>query len=619
MPKETLKTLDRDAERLLFAGAQVARTDPALEAAGVKLAPLGPKAPAIAKVVEQVEKVRKATPKAAAVELLNLAAQMAQVRGAQAAPLAAPEGDLAPLPRTEPLGSPLSSVDLSALVGALTSAADARHRPRTISEAVERDAVRDLRLLPFSVAALSDSGISHVVESELLPKLGSAVVPELRATLKLQGRAIDARKLRVLAKIEAEAARPLLVEAAEKGSPEVRATAIRELAELDMATAEPIALGFLAGDRSIDVKRAAVTALAGASSDAALDALYDVFSQGTELRATAGISLISFKHAKATDRALALLTPELLALGPFKARKADTKAAKAANDKAQKEHHAQVDLLQAVLELLAGRKDKDTSAVVLRVFREHKLKEVRESAARALLQSGYEGAFDELAPSVLKAGDGIQSEFIEGILTRESARAFERLGRFLDRAALKTKEHVAFAKKILSHLEANAGLDEEFADEADLKAAEEAALKCQSLFRSDSRWVAAVIALLEHPDVCLDAMDLLSVTRPPEALEPVLKLAASATKANAWRFVSVLLRYRDPRVPSLLVGYLDMVSDHWHRRRIFRAMRDYDEPSLAPALSAWMKSKKRLEQREKDELTEIIQFLERDRSLTAGV
>src|SRR5689334_15985262 len=115
MPKETLKALDRDVERLLFAGAQVARGDTDMEARRAKLAPLGEKAPAIAKVTEQVSKVQKSSGKAASSELLNLGALMAQVRGAQAAPAAAP-GDLTPLPATEPVESPLTSVELASIV-----------------------------------------------------------------------------------------------------------------------------------------------------------------------------------------------------------------------------------------------------------------------------------------------------------------------------------------------------------------------------------------------------------------------------------------------------------------------------------------------------------------------
>src|SRR4051812_46595378 len=121
MPKETLKALDRDVERLLFAGAEVARADGDLEGRKARLAPVGQKAPVIAKVTEQIDKVQKARGKAAAVELLHLSALMAQVRGAQASP---PEvkGELAPLPAVEPIESPLSAAEITTLVNVLTNA-----------------------------------------------------------------------------------------------------------------------------------------------------------------------------------------------------------------------------------------------------------------------------------------------------------------------------------------------------------------------------------------------------------------------------------------------------------------------------------------------------------------
>ncbi|MFT3770008.1 MAG: HEAT repeat domain-containing protein [Minicystis sp.] len=620
MPKETLKTLDRDAERLLFAGAQVARTDGSLDPAKAKLAPLAPKAPALATVVAQVEKLQKATSKTAAAELLNLAALMAQVRGAQAAPAPAPAGDLAPLPRTEPIGSPLSSTELSALVGALSNAADARHRPATITDAADRDAVRDLRILPFAVAALGDSGVGWVVQSQLLPKLGSVVVPELRASLKLKGSSLDARKLRVLAEIEREGAKPLLIEAAENGSPEIRAAAIDELSELDPAAAEPIALRLLATDRSADVKRAAVEALSGAKSDAALDALFEVFTKGGDLRRAAGESLAAIDHPRATARAEALLTADLLALGPFKAAKADTKAAKAANEKAERAHAEKVGLFESILDLLASRKDKDTTPMVLRVFREHKIKDVRESAARALLKSGYAGAFDELAPSVLKAGWDVKSDFIEGILKRDPARAFERLGPFLKRDNLKSKDHVALAEMILNQVSEHTAAQDEPEDEAAEEAAEDAAPQKPSLFQTDPRWVDAAIALLDHPDLAGEALDVLDAVKSDKALAAVLKLAAQRSKhINAWRMLHVLVGYKDARIAPLLVGFLDQLKGYWGRRTVYRSMRTYDDPALVPGLEAWLKAKKRLDEREKNETRDLLDFLKRDRALTQGV
>lgn len=619
MPKETLKNLDRDAERFLFAGAQVARSDAALDAAKAKLGPLAAKAPAIAKVVEQIEKVQKATPKAAASEVLNLAALMAQVRGAQAAPLPAPEGDLAPLPKTDPIGSILAPIEITSLINALTNTGDVKHRPRIIADAVERDRVRDLRLLPYYVAALGDAGVGYVVKDRLLPKLGSLVAPELRASLNLQGRALDAKKLSVLAEIEGPASKPLLVEACEKGSPELRATAIHELSALDAAAAEPIAVKLATSDRSADVKRAAIRALAGATGDAALDLLFDVFLKSPEDRSTAGISLAAIKHPKATERALALLTPELYALGPFRAPhhgRADTKAKKAEVERLEKEHADKVELLDAILDLLAGRADDRTHKAVLGVFREHKIKDVRESAARSLLKGGYEGAFDELAPSVIKAGYDVKSEFIEGVIARDPGRAFERLGRFLDRATMKTKDQAEFAAMILGHIEAST--DAEPSDD-EAVTAEDAALTGSSIFRSDPRWVDAVIALLDHPDLQSEALDVIAVAKPPKALDAVLKIAGKAKRENAWNLLQVLVGYKDPRVAPLLIGFLDLLGGYWGRRTVYRAIRDYDDASLAPALAMWAKGKKRLESRDKDEIAEIVQFLERDRVLTAGV
>ncbi len=616
MPKETLKNLDRDAERFLFAGAQVARTDAALDAAKAKLGPLAQKAPAIAKVVEQIEKVQKATPKAAASEVLNLAALMAQVRGAQAAPLPAPEGDLTPLPKTDPIGSILAPIEITSLINALTNTGDVKHRPRIIADAVERDRVRDLRLLPYYVAALGDAGVGYVVKDRLLPKLGSLVAPELRASLNLQGRALDAKKLSVLAEIEGPASQSLLIEACERGSPELRATAVHELSALDPAAAEPIAVKLASSDRSADVKRAAIRALAGATGDAALDLLFDVFLKSPEHRSTAGISLAAIKHPKATERALALLTPELYALGPFRAPKADTKAKKAEIERLEREHAAKVELLDAILDLLAGRADDRTHKAVLGVFREHKIKDVRESAARSLLKGGYEGAFDELAPSVLKAGYDVKSEFIEGVIARDPGRAFERLGRFLDRATMKTKDQAEFAGMILGHIEASA--DAEPSDEEGVTA-EDAALAGSSIFRSDPRWVDAVLALIDHPELQSEALDVIAVAKPLKALDAVLAIAGKIKRENAWNLLQVLTGYKDPRIAPLLIGFLDLLGGYWGRRTVYHAIRDYDDASLGPALAMWAKSKKRLEQRDKDEIAAIVQFLERDRTLTAGV
>jgi HEAT repeat protein len=624
MPKETLPALDRDVERLLFAGAQVARADGDLEARKQRLAPLAAKAPAIAKIVEQLEKVQKAGSKAASSELLNFAALMAQVRGAQAAPPAA-AGELAPLPPAPPIESPLTPTELSSLVGALTNEPPTKNRPSIVRDAVERDTIRDLRVLPFCVAALSDPSVGHVVEHDLLPKLGALVVPELRATLRLEkGRELDAKKLRVLAEIEKEGVKPLLIQAIEKGSPELRKAGIQSLSDLDPVGAEPLALKLLAADRSADVRRAAVDALAEGTSDEALEALYKAFTGSDELRRHAGYSLARLTHPRTTERALALLTPELLSLPNLKLPKADTPSKKKANEKVEKEHQARIDFLCAVLDLLASRKDKlDTAEKVLSVFHDHKIKEVKNAAARALLKSGYDKAFDELAPSVYDADWETRDEFVAGILEHDPSHAFERLGRFLDPASFKGKNHVSFAEHILGTLEGQTDDDddEEPDDEAAAEAEEEKAeARPPSFLKTDPRWTEAAIKLLDHKELSSAALDVLAKVKSDRVRDVAITLASGKPRNDqAWRLLQVLKVYKDPRVPALLLRFLDLLNGYWGRRTVFQVLREYDDAALLPALKAWGASKKRLEKRDKDALEETVTFLERDRATSARV
>ncbi len=616
MLRDTLKALDRDAQRLLFVGAMAARSDSELDAKKRALAPVAPKAPAIAKITKRIENVEQAPGKSAASALLNLAAHMTQVSGALAEPAKA-EGELVALPPAEPVESPLAPTELASLVAALTAAPEAKQRPRMLRDAIERGAVRDLRLLPYCVAALADNALSAIVEDKLLPTLGQVVVPELRATLNLQGKVLDARKLRVLARIQGEASKSLLIEACEKGSAELRAAGIERLSAMEPQAAEPIALRLVASDRSLEVKKLAAEALGVAKSDAALEALLAAFFGPAELREYAARALGRLEHPDTTARVLGLCTEELMKLAPFKP---DPKAKKTEKDKAQRAHWDKVLFFSKLLEVLASRKDESATEMVLEVFRKHKVKEVKGAAARALLKSGYEGAFDELAPSVYEADWDTRSEFIDSILTREPERAFERLGRFLDPSSLKTKNHVAFAQNILDRLE---GEFDAFADpedeEGEKAPSEERAAKSTTSIDKDPRWIDAAIALLDHKELAGPAIDVLAHLKSPRVFDALLKLATSSNKGHhGSRLVYALVEYKDARVIPLLARQLEVLSGYWSRRTVYYAMRRLDDPALVPILREWA-TKKKLDRREKDELEGVVTFLERDRSLSAGV
>lgn len=629
MAKDTLHALDRDTERLLFAGAQVARTDSNLDDRRKKLAPFAAKAPAIGKVVDQVVKVQEASGKGVAAELLNLSALMAQVRGAQAA-AAAPTGEFVPIPACEPVESPLSPVELGSLVNALSGTG--KGRPRIILDAVARDSIRDLRLLPYCVRALSDSGVSFVVETELLPKLGSLVVPELRASLRVEnGTAADARKVRVLATILKDEAHPLLVQAIEQGSPELRAAGLEELAKRNRNAAEPFALRLIAEDRAMNVRNVAADTLAFAEGDAAMEALFLAFTDDPQVLSNAGAALAKLRHPKATARALSLLSPELLALREPKLVKGATGTQKKENEKTEREHRRKVELLCELLDVLASRTDDpEVAPKVLSVFHEHKLKEINNAAARALLKSGYDKAFDELAPSVYDADWKTRSDFIQGVLDREPARAFDRLGRFVEPAALTGKNHVSFAQAILSHLvsrsgegpEDDAAADETEVDVADKDETGEDAARARGFLGKDPRWTESAVRLLGHKDLTSTVLNVLSAAKSERALNAILEFTTTTSKAERsaeFALLRAISSYKDPRVPPVLVTMIARAQNRWARTRVLHALRDFDDAAIVPAFKVWASSKKKLEKGEREEVDELIEFLERDRLLAQSV
>jgi HEAT repeat protein len=616
MPKDTLKQLDRDVDRMLFAGAQIARTDPNLLSAKDKLAPLAARAPALGKVAEQIDKLHKSTGKQAAVELLGLASLMAQVRGAQAAP-AAPEvgGELAPLPPASRIGTPLAPAELNALVAALTDAPDARHRPRVIRDyaASDRGAARDLRLLPLCVPALSDSGIAEAVEQALLPALGDAIVPELRAALDIEkGRGLDQRLLRAIAHIEGPKSKDVLREAIEKGGADMRAAAIKALGWIDPAETEPIAISLAEKDRSKEVRNAALGALSRAAGDEALEVLLRAFCS-PEHRSAAEDALAHFEHPRVVDRLVALFTPEMRELGHHKVKRASTKEEKDEAAKAQKGHADKVDFLADLMGLLATRNTPETAPIVLDAFRHHKIKEVRDAAARALLRIGYPGAWEELMPSLYDASTTTQDDFIRGVIALDPDRAFDRLARFFDPAAFAQKNGATLAGRILVFIDQRPV--EEDGDARD-PATAGANLK---LFARDPRWVDLLVDQVENEVLRTQALGVLGYVDSTNTLAAGLTASRVEGLANhdALATFPILVKHQDPRVLPALIRLLEPLRGAWEYGRACHFMTIYDEPALAPMLRSWLESKqkrKKLSRSELDPFTEALRHLERDRN-----
>lgn len=605
MAKDTLKQLDLDVEKMYFAGAQIARTNPAILSAKTKLAPIAAKIPAIRRVTEQIGKLEQASGKAAAAELLDQGLLLAQVRSAQASPaLPTESGELAALPPAGKIGSPLLPNELQSLVGALMNAPESRYRAETIHEACLRGSARDLRILPLCVPALSDSHIADVVEKNLLPAMGEAIVPELRRCLDIEkGRSLDQRMLRAIAQIEGPRAIDILREAIEKGSADIRAAAIAEFGRIDPVQAEPVATVLVEKDRSKEVKLAAIRALANAPGDAALDTLIHAFGGSNEMRSAAESSLTGSKHPRATERIVALWTPELQELGHFRIKKANTKEEKDEAAKAQKAHAAKVDYMIDLIDLLAARNTDRTTQLVVDAFRSHKIKEVRDTAARALLRLGYQEAWQELLPSLYDAPEATQYQFIDGTFELDMAKAYDRLAPFFETNALLAKNGVDFAARLFARVVA------ESAPEGG---------RLASLFERDLRWVDLAIRLLPAEALRGIALALLRRARSPKALEPALSLTREGIAAeHALALIELLGSYRDPRILPAFIRLLSCLSGAWQYGRACHVFHEYDDPALAPLLRSWLddrKSRRKMSKTEVEPFENCMRFLGRDRS-----
>jgi len=176
MPRETIRKLSSNVERLLVAGAHLAQGDSGLErdqAALEKLvAQLGAKAPPVlGKLAEGANKARTAKPKEQPAEVLSLATMTAQVRAAQTQ-LATAEGDAALVPVAE-VGTPCNAKDLYALHDALIHTGPGRMEK--IGEALERGDVGDLRLVHAVVQALGDpyASLPSVCRTRSCPRSGA--------------------------------------------------------------------------------------------------------------------------------------------------------------------------------------------------------------------------------------------------------------------------------------------------------------------------------------------------------------------------------------------------------------------------------------------------------------
>lgn len=606
MAKDTLKQLDSSIDGMFFTGAQVARSHADLAASKHKLAPIAAKIPAIRRVTEQVAKLEQADGKSAASELLDLALLMAQVRSAQASPdLPSDPVEIVDLPPAAKIGSPLLPTELQNLVCALTNTGENKHRAATIGEAVLRGSAKDLRILSLCVPALSDSHIADVVETRLIPFMGLAVIPELRRELDIEkGRGLDQRILRSIVRIQGADALDILHDAVNRGSADVRSAAIEEFGRVAPREAEPIATILVEKDRSKEVRLAAIRALARATSDEALNVLLRAFGGSAEMRSAAEASLMQSTHPQATEKIIQLFTPEYADLAHYRIKKATTKEEKDDAAKAKKAHEDKIDYLVDLVDLLASRGTDETKAIVVQMFRTHKIKEVRDTSARALLRMGYKEAWDELVPALYEAPEAAQYQFIHGTFAYEAEKAYERLEPFFKAEALATKTGLEFAQRVLMSI-CNV-----------MNAAGSPEIK--AVFEETPQWLNLAIQLLPMEALRGQALALLRQPKPPQALEPALDLVRSPLPNNqVLPLLDFLSQYRDARLPAALIRLFNMLQSGYQQSIALDTFKNYDDPNLGGMLRYWLeerKSKRKMSRTEIEPIEQCIRHLQRDRN-----
>jgi HEAT repeat protein len=405
MARDPLGALHDDILRLLPAGGALAPTDAGLRETAGALAALSARVPALEPLDALVRGLLSSEGRAASVALLNLGAAAARYRGAQARlfdPGSGPSGGpgaaagdaastgnpLEPLPVNPPLAPAADHEELAqnrALV--LTTPGGAR---ALLARPFDARQLLDVRMLGAWFRALADDLSWEHVRREIVARLGAASAVWLLPDFDERGGIVDGRRLECLADVlEPRAARALVDRALERGSKPVRAAALRALASLDPAGAEPVAIEFLEGIDP-DLRVAAAGVLARSASDRVLELL--LAAAGDEhapLQEAALSSLAASVHPAAGARTFALLTADALAIRTYRGTSSPVP-----------EDERKVSLVMGVIRATRSHMTDERGRRLVELARGHRVIGVRELAAEVVLEAGTPVALTALATSL---------------------------------------------------------------------------------------------------------------------------------------------------------------------------------------------------------------------------
>lgn len=219
-----------EVRRLAVAGSHLAVGDFRLKKLVGPLEKSAKKAPVFGKVAEAITKLIESTPQTSAAALLDLASLTTAILYTQGA--TGKEGELKPL-ETNDLQLTVSQTSarlLKPLIAALTSTGSGRFE--VIRDAHQRGAFKDLRLIKPAIQALEDpyAEIADFVAEHVLPIYGKAIYGEIKADFDPKGKGDDARRLKLMHRLDPVQTTELVDNALENGSKEVKVEALNCLA-----------------------------------------------------------------------------------------------------------------------------------------------------------------------------------------------------------------------------------------------------------------------------------------------------------------------------------------------------------------------------------------------------
>lgn len=291
-----------EVRRLAVAGSAVAPGDFRLKKLLPTLEQAGAKAPVFAKVAQAVGRLVESDEKSSAPALLELATLVNAILYTQGETGLA--GELVPIESVD-LGRPKTQASarvLKPLQEALTTTGGGRME--VIREAFERGAFHDFRLISPALAALDDTyaEIADFMAESVLPLYGRAIVSQLQEKFDAKGKAGHGRRLKLMHRLDRDAARPFVRRALDEGTQEIRIAAIGCLGD------SPEDLPFLfeqSQAKAKDVRTAALKALGSSHSDDAVTVLRqsmdnaDLALAVVPIRANRNPKLTAFLHEAA--------------------------------------------------------------------------------------------------------------------------------------------------------------------------------------------------------------------------------------------------------------------------------------------------------------------------------